>query len=191
MLNYDHFVLESNENYRKGSFRNRCFIASANGVIGLSIPLKKGKHQQSNIKKVEIDYSRDWQAIHWKTLKTAYNNSAYFYFYEPYLKEIFQNKITYLFDLCLNVQELMLKLLDIQPNISFTNEFNLVTEENTQDGRNQNLPKNYKNIILPENHPDYQQVFEDKFGFQPNLSILDLLFCCGPESQEILRSIKI
>ena len=191
MLNYDHFVLESNENYRKGSFRNRCFIASANGVIGLSIPLKKGKHQQSNIKKVEIDYSRDWQAIHWKTLKTAYNNSAYFYFYEPYFKEIFQNKITYLFDLCLNVQELMLKLLDIQPNISFTNEFNLVTEENTQDGRNQNLPKNYKNIILPENHPDYQQVFEDKFGFQPNLSILDLLFCCGPESQEILRSIKI
>ena len=85
----------------------------------------------------------------------------------------------------------MLKLLDIQPNISFTNEFTLVTEENTQDGRNQNLPKNYKNVILPENHPDYQQVFEDKFGFQPNLSILDLLFCCGPESQEILRSIKI
>lgn len=191
MLNYDHFVLESNENYRKGSFRNRCFIASANGVIGLSIPLKKGKHQQSNIKKVEIDYSRDWQAIHWKTLKTAYNNSAYFYYYEPYLKEIFQNKTTYLFDLCLNVQELMLKLLDIQPNISFTNEFTLVTEENTQDGRNQNLPKNYNNVILPENHPDYQQVFEDKFGFQPNLSILDLLFCCGPESQEILRSIKI
>lgn len=191
MLNYDLFVLESNENYRKGSFRNRCFIASANGVIGLSIPLKKGKHQQSNIKKVEIDYSKDWQSIHWKTLKTAYNNSAYFYFYEPYLKKIFENRTTYLFDLCLNVQELILKLLDIQPNISFTNEFDLVVEENTLDGRNQNLPKNYKNVILPENHPNYQQVFEDKFGFQPNLSILDLLFCCGPESQEILRSIKI
>ncbi|BDS15082.1 WbqC family protein [Aureispira anguillae] len=182
-VKYPNLYIEQHENYRKGSFRNRCCIATANGVVPLSIPLLKGKHQQANIRTVAIDNSKNWQTIHWRSIKTAYGNSPFFEYYQDDFSLIYQKKYDLLFDFCLDLQELVLNSLQIAPSIQYTTAFNKATDETVTDFRNCILPKNYTAPkdsdfkIIP-----YPQVFEDRLGFVANLSILDLLFCTGPEA---------
>jgi len=97
-VKYANVFLEQHENYRKGSFRNRCCIATANGVIALTIPLLKGKHQQANIKEVSIDNSKNWQLMHWRSIQTAYGNSPFFEYYKDDFKLIYQKKYDLLFN---------------------------------------------------------------------------------------------
>mgnify|MGYP000630726135 FL=1 len=88
-LKFESVVIEQHENYRKGSFRNRCIIASANGTVSLSIPLLKGKHQQTNIQSVAIDNHGKWQLMHWRSIQTAYGNSPFFDYYKDDFKALF------------------------------------------------------------------------------------------------------
>lgn len=187
-LKYDTIQIEQHENYRKGSFRNRCCIATANGVISLSIPLLKGKHQQANIKTVAIDNSRNWKTMHWRSIKTAYGNSPFFEYYQDDFELLYQKEHRLLFDFCLDVQELVLNSLCLSPTIQYSTSFEKDTAPNTIDFRNTCLPKNY---AIPNDSSftivPYPQVFEDRLGFLPNLSILDLLFCTGPEAVYYLQ----
>ena len=64
--------IERYEHYQKVSFRNRCYIAGPNGIILLSVPLSKGKNQRTVMKDVRISNEENWQALHWKTLTSAY-----------------------------------------------------------------------------------------------------------------------
>ena len=181
--------IEQHENYRKGSFRNRCILASANGTVSLSIPLLKGKHQQTCIRNVAIDNKSNWQLMHWRSIQTAYGNSPFFDFYKDDLAPFFQRKYTLLFDFCRDVHELVLELLQIAPSISYSTEYVKVTDDSVLDFRSKLLPKNYHNN--PDVHfvsQAYPQVFEDRLGFVPNLSILDLLFCLGPEAVSHLQA---
>lgn len=183
MLLHPKIWIEKQEHYRKGSFRNRCHLATANGVLPLSIPLLKGKHQQALITEVAIDNRNDWQQQHWRGIKTAYSNSPFFDYYAPYLKPLYQQPYTHLFDFCWAVQTLVLELLTLSPTIEDTSSYEKEPSTDQIDFRHQLLPKNYTTyqdthyIPLP-----YPQVFEDRQGFLPNLSILDLLFCTGPEA---------
>lgn len=182
-LKYPTVCIEQHENYRKGSFRNRCCIATANGVMALSIPLLKGKHQQAPIRAVEVDNSYDWQLLHWKSIQTAYGSSPFFEYYEDDLKRLYQKKYRLLFDFCLDLQELVLKWLQFRPTIRFSTEFVKEVTAPQIDFRNIILPKHYDQNNDPHfSAVPYPQVFEEKHGFLPNLSILDLLFCTGPEA---------
>ncbi|MEZ4949950.1 MAG: WbqC family protein [Saprospiraceae bacterium] len=86
---YDEIILEGSENYSKGGFRNRCMIATSLGAKRLSIPLQKGKNNQTSIKEVKIAYDQDWQTQHWRSIKTAYNSAPYFEFYADQLMTFF------------------------------------------------------------------------------------------------------
>ncbi len=184
---YPNVCLEQHENYRKGSFRNRCYLATANGVVALSIPLLKGKHQQANIKTVAIDNRQDWQLIHWRSIQTAYGNSPFFEYYKDDLLLIYKKKYDLLFNFCLDLQELVLNSLQLQPSIQFSNSYQKEPVDGQVDFRNRILPKNYLNPNDPHFEAAiYPQVFEDRHGFLPNLSILDLLFCTGPEGANYL-----
>ncbi len=188
-LSFDSICIEQHENYRKGSFRNRCIIASANGTIPLSIPLLKGKHQQTGIRSVAIDNKSNWQLMHWRSIQTAYGNSPYFDYYKDDFNVFYEKKYDLLFQFCRDVHELILELLQIKPPYSFTHKFERTTTENTVDFRSKILPKNYQtqldNNFVAKSYP---QVFEDRLGFLANLSILDLLFCLGPEAAGHLKN---
>lgn len=189
LISYSKVYLEQHENYRKGSFRNRCHVATANGILGLSIPLLKGKNQQMNIQTVQIDNRLAWQVQHWRSIRTAYGNSPFFEFYEDDLSNMYAKKYDLLFNFCFDFQKLIIELLSLGVKPELTPEYWHQAPKNTLDFRHQIRPSTYQNeqdlhfVASP-----YPQVFEDRHGFIPNLSILDLLFCTGPESYSYLST---
>ncbi|MCB9316408.1 MAG: WbqC family protein [Lewinellaceae bacterium] len=178
--------LEACEHYQKGSYRNRCHIAGPNGLQRLSIPLEKGKHQQTPIRDVRISYSEPWQKQHWRSITTAYGNAPFFEHLEGRLARFYEKPIAFLFDLNLELLEFALSWLDAESEIKLTTQYLEQVQTPLTDWRNQVIPK----ATTP---PDwfqaqsYPQVFLERHGFLPDLSALDLLFCCGKQSKLILQ----
>lgn len=183
----DNVFIEDSESYQKQSFRNRTRILSANGILPLSIPIC---HHTPGclVKDVLIDYKTPWQRNHWKSIRAAYNNSPYFLYYQDYLLPFFQKKTTFLFDFNLELILLLLNLLKIDKKIQLTGDYS-ASYNMTFDCRNEIHPKK---SALPDYRfrvtQPYYQVFETKFNFVPNLSILDLLFNEGASACSILQN---
>lgn len=187
-------LIENNEHYIKQSYRNRMNIANANGIMALSVPVQGGT--KSNIKDITILNDNDWQKNHWNTLVSAYNHSPFFEFYEDDFAIFFTKKEKYLIDLNEKIRFKIFELLDFdvkcKKTTSFINPKDLIqgnkdtihnykekSSDYTLDFRNSiNPKKDTTNFVSKE----YYQVFHEKFGFIKNLSILDLIFNCGPEA---------
>ncbi len=136
---------------------------------------------------MRIDYSKAWQLNHWRTIKTAYNSSPYFEFYMDELHPFYQKKYEFLFDYNLELLHLMMGLLRIKPSIKYTRQYIHKTSVDQDDYRETIHPKQRMQQTDTSFAPvSYNQVFTEKFGFVPNLSILDLLFNRGPEAKIIL-----
>ena len=188
LINHPNLIIEAFEKYQKMSFRNRYVIFGSNGLIHLTIPIKGGRQQKLKFSKVEIDYSQNWQVKHWRGLTSSYSNSPYFEFYEDRLKSLIFSEEKYLFSYNLKALKWILSSINLDVKISFTSEYKN-KYENLVDFRNLLLPKNFQRIDFIY-QPKYTQVFEDRLGFQPNLSILDLLFAAGNDTIRLLRSVK-
>ncbi len=187
--NYKNIEIESCESYKKNSFRNRYIISGANGLINLTVPIAGGREQKTLIKDVQIDYSENWQLKHWRAIVSSYNKSPYFEYYRYDLENLIFTKESHLFNYDLIILKWCLKVLKLELEMSFTQDYISICE-NVDDHRNSLLPKNYDQGF--ENwEPKYAQVFEERFGFLPNLSILDLLFAEGPNARNLLaKSVK-
>ncbi|MFI5124091.1 MAG: WbqC family protein [Chitinophagales bacterium] len=179
-----YIVLDQYEKYRKMSFRNRCLIAGANGIISLSVPLRHGRNQHVPVNEVRIDGSESWQDQHWKSIQSAYNRSPFFEYYRDELEKHFQLKTELLMDWNLECLKWVGEKLRWPAEIRLTED--PVTGPGTEkweDLRDQVLPKNYMNYSPVK----YRQVFEERTGFLPNLSILDLLFNTGKLAGDLLK----
>lgn len=183
LLQYPKMLIEKYEHFEKSTYRNRCYLAGPNGILRLTIPLAKGKNQHTVIKDVRISYDVDWQKIHWLSLCSIYRTSPYFEFYEEKFAPFYEKRFKFLFDFNEQLMRLMLNLLQIEPLITFTKEYKKKYGENILDYRSAIHP-NQKRTLADSSFqpPKYTQVFEDKAGFQPDMSIVDLLFCEGPHS---------
>lgn len=184
--------LEACENFQKGSYRNRCHIAGPNGVQRLSIPLQKGKHQQTPIREVRIAYEEPWQQVHWRSIQAAYGNAPYFEYYAEDLAPFYQKQYSFLFDFNLELIHFLFKKMGWNGTVSFSEQYNDTPNlpASIADHRNTVSPKP---TTLPDwFHPaHYAQVFTERHGFLSDLSALDLLFCCGKQSGSILsKSVK-
>jgi hypothetical protein len=181
--------LEAHETYQKGGYRARCTIAGANGPITLSIPLEKGKNQQQNIRDTRIAYGEDWLTIHWQSIRSAYGRSPYFEFYEEALHSCLFRRPTFLWDLNLALWETLLALLQLPVVLNQTNAF--VKAHPEQNGlldlRGKITYRRKEEPVIWGRLPAYPQVFTERHGFLPDLSILDLLFCTGPEAVRYLQ----
>ena len=174
---HDSIVLEHHENYVKQSYRNRCYILTTNGVERLTIPLTN-KHGKVRISDIMIDYSYGWQTNFWRTLQSAYAASPFFEHYSDDLrKEIFSGE-KFLFDLNHRLLSMCLMWLRWNKQVSVTQTY--AAETSLVDLRNVISAKTdfaHRDIIRPQ---AYRQVFGK--AFVPNLSVLDLVFCVGPEA---------
>ena len=178
-------IFEQYDNYQKRSFRNRCIIAGANGPIVLSIPLEAGRDQRNLTKDVRIAKGSNWQAQHWKSIISSYNRSPWFESFSDGLHDLYSMPYDFLVDWDLACFEWMMKKLDLPAIVSRTSNYNKsYPESEYHDMRNYVNPRNYKNISTPR----YRQVFEDRTGFLPNLSMLDLLFCEGKGAANLLTT---
>ncbi len=184
LYKYGSAKIEIWEHYKKQTYRNRATILSANGPLDLIMPLEKDAGSKTLLKDVRIAYHDRWNAEHWNAICSAYNSSPYFEYYKEDFERFFTQQFTFLIDYNLELLNCILQLLHIQCDCSFTNDF---TKPDTQsdDFRYSISPKIRPLIDTPR----YTQVFEDKFDFAPNLSILDLLCNEGPEAKEYLKQL--
>lgn len=176
-------VLEQYENFPKQTYRNRANIYGANGKLSLIIPIHhNGKRA---MKDIEISYSENWQHLHWKSIKNAYQSSPYFEFYEDHLKQIFDSEEKSLIKFNLRALEIILKLLKTEKAYSLNDEYARNPAE--IDYREKFSAKQPSEFEMEE----YYQTFSDKLGFLADLSILDLLCNRGPESLTYIQNIKL
>jgi len=173
-------LIEKHEHYPKQTFRNRTLIAGPNGILNLSVPVKKESEKYINFKDIKISNEDNWQRIHWLSLETSYRSSAYFEFYEDDFAPFYQKKYNFLFDYNLELFIVVLKLIKMPVKYDFTVTYEK-SYENLIDFRminSPNKPSDYQN-------KKYYQVFEDKNGYLNNISILDLLFNQGPQATKL------
>ena len=177
--------IEAHETYQKRSIRNKCIIMGVNGPITLTVPLLRGKHSGQYITEVEISYHERSIGDMLHALRSAYGASPYFEYYYLEVEHILKQKLSHLWLLNEAMREMMIKRCDLT-EISFVS-----TEE-----YHKSYPKSWLYIRsqkLKDYHPiksmskGYAQVFEDRHGFIAGLSILDALFCLGPETSLYLN----
>lgn len=175
-------IFEVEDNYQKQTYRNRCNIYGANGKLQLNIPITHtAKGVRKKTKDIKLDYSFDWQQLHFRSLQAAYRSSPYFEFYEDDLSPLFENKQTFLQDFNLKCHDFLMDALQEDITYTKTNEYEVTPK--TKDMRF--LATARKEVVY--NFKKYTQVFDDKYGFIPNLSILDLLFMEGPNAVTYLE----
>lgn len=178
--------IEQFENFGKQSYRNRCEIMTANGVIPLTVPVVKA-NSKTLVKDLKIVYPTHWQKLHFRGIKSAYKNSPYYDYYIDDLMPFFEKKEIYLLDLNNAILEKMLGLMKLERTVYFTGDYIQAGNPDYTDLRNAIHPKASRRQSGAE-FPSlpYHQTFSDRYPFTPDLSILDLLFCCGPESSGYL-----
>jgi WbqC-like protein family. len=188
LISADEIVIERFEHYPKQTYRNRCLIYSANGPQTLSIPISRGEELKIYTKDVRIDYAMNWQKIHFKAIESAYRCSPYYEFYIDDLQPFFEKKYEFLYDLNISILNKILEIIGLTCTFKESNDY-MVPEPGDTDLREIIHPK--KRMYQPDSAfdaPVYHQVFEPKFGFIPNLSIIDLLFNTGPEASVHLKN---
>ena len=179
----NNFFWMKNSYYKKQTLRNRMFIHGANGKLMLSIPIRhSGINQKRFYDDVSMDSSSDWKKNHFKSIKIAYQSSPYFEFYEEDLKNFYQVETSNLYNFNLKSVELVLKWLEIGTT-NQTIDFNIEIYKQS---------KNIKEIdnreIKKKSNIKYIQTFEDKNGFIDGLSILDMIFNCGPKTKDYIKA---
>ncbi len=205
----EHVIIEQWESFQKQTYRNRCLIATTQGIQALTIPIVRPAGMipptsassipamsSSLIKDIRISDHGNWRHLHWNALQSAYGESPFFEYYQDDIRPFFENRWTYLLDFNEEIRHKMCELLDILPTVSYSNQFMppspLKNPNSTlSDTHCQSYtPCDFRSAINPKRStPDsdfspkpYYQVYQQKHGFLPNLSIVDLLFNMGPES---------
>ncbi|NVO11732.1 MAG: WbqC family protein [Bacteroidales bacterium] len=192
LLSYPEVLIEAQESYSKQSYRNRCEILSCNGLLSLTIPVVKVNGNNTLTKDIEIDYSTNWQKNHWKAIESAYRTSAYYDFVADLINPYFSKKEKYLIDLNAKIILEVMEFLGVSKSITNTGEFVNEYSKDVADFRSSIHPKSQFQTVDNEFKAiKYFQVFNDRFSFFPNLSVIDLLFNEGLNSLKILQDSSI
>lgn len=178
-------IIEQHDHFVKQTYRNRCVIATANGLQTLSIPIEKFDSHKCAMKDVRISDHANWRHLHWNALLSAYGESPFFEYYQDDLHPFFEKKWDYLFDFNMEIMHTMCELLDFQPHYQLTETFlsgTALAENNSlldlREAIHPKRPVTDADFVAKK----YYQVYRQKYPFQPNLSILDLLFNEGNEA---------
>ena len=191
LYRYDHCMIEQYDSFQKQTYRNRCVIATANGVQALTVPVEHTNlspltsHLSPLVKDLRISDHNQWRRVHWNALQSAYSESPFFEYYADDLHPFFEQKYDFLVDFNEAIRQKVCELIDIHPNVEYTTKY----QPSALNPQPSTLT-DFRDVINAK-HPqpdegftpkEYWQVFQHKYGFLPNLSILDLLFNMGPES---------
>jgi hypothetical protein len=176
---YEQVIIDRHEPYLKQTYRNRCLIATTQGVQALTVPVSL------ECKLPRVSDHGNWRHLHWQALQSAYGESSFFEYYEDDLRPFFTERWEYLYDFNDAICRKMCELLDLHPQLSPLNsQLSPLTSHLSPPA------SDFRTAITPK-HPlpdpnfeprPYYQVYRQKHGFLPNLSILDLLLNMGPES---------
>lgn len=205
----DKFVIADNVQFTKNMFIQRNKIKTSNGEVILSVPVNVT--MDTLIKDVLIDNSQNWRKKHWLSIKYNYNRSPYWEYLSKELEEIYSKNWVRLYDFNIEIINIIRNKLEIDTELIVLSELNQNFGKKTDQLVNlckylnadifftgsgskvyiekEKFDKKNINLVFQNyNHPIYPQRFGE---FASHLSILDLLFNCGPHSLEILRQDNI
>jgi hypothetical protein len=180
-------LVDVHEYFIKQTLRNRTYICSADGKMPLIIPVKHTGGKLTAAKDILISYDTDWQKNHWRSITSAYRNSAWFEFMEDDLAPFFLTKEKFLCELNEKILYTLLKLCNLNAAVTRSQKYIETSEEKTNDLRHFSDVKRFNEYNAGKNSQPYTQVFSQKLGFISGLSILDLLFNEGKRVSEKLR----
>lgn len=186
LAQHETVLVERLETFPKQTYRNRCTIATGNGLQTLTVPVVRTEGNHTRTEQMRVSYHEPWNIRHWRTIVSAYNTAPYFLYYRDGLEKLLMQRFDTLLELNQALLQYLLQKLKIDCRVEYTAEFSPITT--AADLR---LALTCKSSQASTPLPPYSQVFEDRYGFQPNLSIIDLLFNLGPESKSYLQKIAI
>jgi hypothetical protein len=184
--------LDQEEHFEKRTWRNRMRILSSNGPLDLVVPTRRKGRSRTPVKELRIVYDNPWPSLHWRSITSAYRTAPYFEFFEDHFRTLYEKRFDYLIDLNLAFMERVSEAYRLELSFSLTRDF-----EKAPEGL---LDLRYRPPALPEEKADagssapidatgpYPQVFDERFDYLPNLSVIDLLFNEGPEGLRLLRN---
>ncbi len=200
----DIFVLLDDVQYKKNEWQNRNQLRNAEGAQWITVPVHVDFGQK--ISEVKIDNSKPWKEKHLKSLEMNYSHAAFFTDYFPLFEKEFAKDWEYLVNLNITFIEEFKKALGIGTEIVKSSSLNVETKSTERlidickalnadtyiagpgcrDYMDTGLfDANDIGLEIQEyTHPEYKQVFD---GFEPFMSVVDLLFCHGKDSLEIIR----
>ncbi len=184
LVRHSHVLIETKEHFPKQSYRNRCDILSADGILSLSIPVKKPNGSKTPTEEVRLANNENWRARHWRAIKTAYQSAPYFDYYGIEVHDLIHRDDELLIDLNDAITSSIIDWLDLPVEQKRTEEFYPVQPD---DPREVLVDKNKNNEF--EKSP-YIQVFPSEHSFTPNISILDAVMCAGPLARNLLLPTK-
>ncbi len=188
LLNAESIVIDNYEHFVRRSYRNRAHILGANGLLRLSVPLVSGKHQHSAMCDVRISYNENWQSLHWHSFTSAYRRSPFFEFYEDHFRRFYEERMELLTDYNLKFMQTIASVLKTELEVSFSEKYYVKGEFIGTDYRSHIMPSKDDSIVA---FPAYPQVFNDRFPFEKDLCVLDLLFNTGTRAKEYIEQIKV
>jgi len=192
ILNADTVFIESSENYQKQSYRNRCYICGANGIQPLIIPVLKG-NSGLPVKDVKIDNGSRWKKNHIRAIESAYRLSPYFEYYADNILGLYSSVPDYLLEWDMMLLNAVSGILGVDKVIGFTEIYrDYSNDSQIADLRNSIHPKDRLNKPDPQFRPvAYHQVFNDRYGFAADMSIIDLIFNEGPYALQVLKDSSV
>lgn len=185
LAKYSLVYIEACENYQKQSYRNRCNFYAENGVQSLNFPIRhKGNGQGMPIREVEVDYSVPWVQKTKRCIETAYSSTPFFEYYKDELFAILDSRPETLWDLDMRIIRFFMEKIGLNTELRMTEEF--------CEDKLEIHPKRPNSILADYGlERPYYQVFADRHGFIPNLSVMDLLFNEGPASLDFILPLSL
>lgn len=186
LIREERIILEQYDHYTKQTYRNRFRIMGPNGILTLSVPVKRRRGKKTFLRDILIDYDTPWNKIHWRSLVGAYTASPFFHLMKDEFVPFYQQRTRFLIDLNLGLTETTLGLIGADIPVIKSHGFMLSTDSTDRDPW-YHAKKKVEETDPGFHPPEYHQVFSEKYGFIPNLSILDLLFNEGPNTMIYLK----
>lgn len=181
--------MEDCDHYLKQTYRNRCTIAAPDGPLALSVPIVKPDTLKCPMKDIRISDHGNWRHLHWNALESAYNHTPFFEYYKDDFRPFYEQKYEFLADFNEALCRLVCSLIGLEPQMERTTDYKTTFAPGEDDFRERIHPKKDFHTEDPDFSPQpYYQVFQERLGFLPNLSIADLLFNMGPESLLVLQA---
>ena len=183
--------IEQYDHYQKQTYRNRCVIAAPDGPLSLTVPIEKPNTQKAFMRDIRISDHGNWRHLHWNAIESAYNHTPFFEYYKDDFRPFYEKKFDFLVDYNEQLCQLVCQLIDIDTSFQRTESYVAEPSNTIIDLRDAIHPKKEVMDDASFRAVPYYQVFQERLGFLPNLSIIDLLFNMGPEAILVLqKSIK-
>ena len=183
--------IEQYDHYQKQTYRNRCVIAAPDGPLSLTVPIEKPNTPKAFMRDIRISDHGNWRHLHWNAIESAYNHTPFFEYYKDDFRPFYEKKFDFLVDYNEQLCQLVCQLIDIDTSFLRTESYVAEPSNTIIDLRDAIHPKKEVMDDASFSAVPYYQVFQERLGFLPNLSIIDLLFNMGPEAILVLqKSIK-